>query len=107
MKSNNKKVVSTKDIIKEITALVAESIKDCYGVSENTKSAKKGKEESIVIKMHSDKTFDVSAFVCMAPSVKITEALYECQKIIKYRLDRKFPKACNKVNIFAMNISSK
>lgn len=106
MKSNTAKAVSTKDIIKNIKTLISESIKDSYGVSEIA-GGKKGKEESIVVTFRVDKTFDVDVKVSMAQGVKVTEALFETQKILKYRIDKAYPKMCNKINIYAMNISSK
>ena len=107
MKSNNTKVVSTDKTLSEIKALVAEAVKDSYGVAEiATLLIKKGKEENIIVKMHSKGTFSVEVHVIMATGVKITESLFECQKIIKYRLDKKFPKLCRSVDIYADSISS-
>lgn len=108
MKSNNSKVVSPKDIQKEIIALAIDAVKGSYGVQEIALNMeKKGKEERISVKMHSDKTFDVDVHVIMAKDVKITEALFECQKVIKYRLDRKYAKLCRSVNVYADGVSSK
>lgn len=107
MKSNTVKAVSTKDIIKNVKALVSDAIKDSYGVSEIVTNGKKGKEESIIVTLHNNQTFDIDAKVVMAPGVKITEALYETQKIVKYRVDKAYPKLCNKVNVYAIGISSK
>ena len=108
MKSNNTKVVSLDKTLQEIKALVAEAVKDSYGVSEiATLEVKKGKEENITVKMHSKGQFSVEVHVIMATGVKITESLFECQKIIKYRLDKKFPKLCRSVDIYADSISLK
>lgn len=108
MKSNKAKVNSPKDIVNEITAIAAEATRGCYGVSEIAfVEEKKGKEERIVVKMHSDKTVDIEIHVIMAASVKITETLFECQKVVKYRVERRFPKVCRTVNVYADAISSK
>lgn len=108
MKSNESKVQLTKNNIKEIRDLVVNTIGDSYGVDVIVSdSKKKGKEENVIIDVHSNQTFDVDVHVSVAMGVKITEALFECQKLLKYRLDRKFPKLCNKVNIYAVKISSK
>lgn len=108
MKSKEQKVVTTKDNVKEIMTLIANAVKDSYGVDVITSnSKKKGNEENILVNVHGNQTFDVDVHVSVAKGVKITEALYECQKLIKYRLDRKFKGLCNKVNVYAMKISSK
>ncbi len=108
MKSNNTKVVSTDNTVSIIKSLIEEAVKDSYGVAEIAKLyTKKGKEENINIKMRSDGTFNVEIHVVMATGVKITESLFECQKIIKYRLDKKLPKLCKSVDIYADSISSK
>ena len=108
MKSDNTKVVSLDKTFKEIKSIVAEAIRDSYGVSEiATSEGKKGKEENITVKLHSKNHFSVEVHVIMATGVKITESLFECQKIIKYRLDKKFPKLCRSVDIYADSISLK
>ena len=108
MKSNESKIQLTKNIVKDITALVKSAVEDSYGVDViESDSKKKGTGENVIINVHNNQTFDVEVHVSVAYSVKITGAKFECQKLVKYRLDRKYPKLCNKVNLLAMKISSK
>ena len=107
----NKKVDNN---IQEIKTLVEHTARNSYGVlaiankdeiNLASKSTKKGSaEEGIYIVKHSDKTFSVNIYLILALDIKITEALRECQKSIKYVLDKKYPKLCREVNVYAVEL---
>ena len=110
-----KKVSKRKDInLEEIASLVKEVARNSYGVvaiaSDKDKIAKankgkKGKEEEdIDVHKHSDGTFSVSINLVLAFDIKITEALRECQKSIRFTLDKKYPKLCREVNVYALSL---
>lgn len=110
-----KKVSKRKDInLEEIASLVKEVARNSYGVvaiaSDKDKIAKankgkKGKEEEdIDVRKHSDGTFSVSINLVLAFDIKITEALRECQKSIRFTLDKKYPKLCREVNVYALSL---
>lgn len=95
---------------KEIISLVSRTAKDSYGVVAIAKKdevdliskiTKKGKmEEGIFVTKRSDSTFAVSIYLVLAQEIKITEALRECQKSIRFILDKKYPKMCREVNVY-------
>lgn len=110
-----KKVSKRKDInLEEIASLVSEVARNSYGVvaiasdkGRNTKKtdAKKGKkEEGVYVRKHADGTFTVDVNLVLAFDIKITEALRECQKSIKFTLDKKFPKLCRDVNVYVLEL---
>ena len=109
------KVENTLDIEK-IKKLVMEIATNSYGVvaiidpktdfSQSQKTKKGKAEEGIIVKRKSDGTFALDVYLVLAQGIKITEALRECHKAIKYRLDKVFPKLCREVNVFALNISA-
>ena len=102
---------------KKIISLAAEIALGSYGVVAiankkaeqlgQSQKTKKGKaEEGIIVKRKSDGTFALDVYLVLAQGIKITEALRECHKAIKYRLDKVFPKLCREVNVFALDISA-
>ena len=110
-----KKQSKRKDInLEEIAALTKEVARNSYGVvaiasdkGSNTKTvkAKKGKkEEGVHVHKHSDGTFTVDVNLILAFDIKITEALRECQKSIKFTLDKKYPKLCRDVNVYVLEL---
>ena len=64
-------------------------------------------EEGIFVKKKADGAFALDVYILLAQGIKITEALRECQKSIKYKLDKKFPKKCLEVNVYVLDISAK
>ena len=92
----------------EIAAKVKEAALTCYGVSSIlTISHKKGKEEdAIYVHMDSDETFSLDVHVIVAYGVKVTEIIRSLRKTIRFYMDRLYPKACNKINIYAEWITS-
>ncbi len=111
------KLENTTPDIKKIIDVTYEAVINCYGVvaianleatrRSQSQKTKKGKaEEGIIVKRKSDGTFALNVYLVLAQGIKITEALSECRKSIKYRLDRIFPKLCREVNVFALDISA-
>ena len=98
---------------KEIVALVSRTARNSYGVIaiaskdevDLTKITKKGKmEEGVFVTKRSDNTFAVSIYLVLAQEIKITEALRECQKSIKFVLEKKYPKMCREVNVYVIEL---
>lgn len=99
---------------KEIASLVSRTARNSYGVvaiaSKDevdliSKITKKGKmEEGVFVTKRSDNTFAVSIYLVLAQEIKITEALRECQKSIKFVLDKKYPKMCREVNVYVIEL---
>lgn len=110
-----KKIDTTLDI-KRIIEIAYETAINSYGVvaianpkalSSQSQKTKKGKaEEGIIVKRKSDGAFALDVYLVLAQGIKITEALRECHKSIKYRLDKVFPKLCREVNVFALDVSA-
>ena len=112
-----KEVKNSKSIninTKEISALVSRTARNSYGVvaiaSKDevdliSKITKKGKmEEGVFVTKRSDNAFAVSIYLVLAQEIKITEALRECQKSIKFVLDKKYPKMCREVNVYVIEL---
>ena len=104
---------SQKDSIKEynrdeIIKTVKEAALTSYGVSSIlTVAHKKGREEdAIYVHMDKDGTFSLDIHVIIAQGVKVTEIIRSLQKSIRFYMNHLYPKACNKINIYAEWISS-
>ena len=99
---------------KDISALVSRTARNCYGVvgvatkdevDLISKITKKGKmAEGVFVSKRSDGTFSVSIYLVLAQDIKITEALRECQKSIKFVLDKKYPHMCREVNVYVTEL---
>ena len=92
----------------EIISKVKEAALTAYGVSSIlTVTHKKGKEEDAIY-VHTDKnnTFSLDIHVIVAEGVKVTETIRSLQKTIRFYMNTLYPKACNKINIYAEWISS-
>ena len=102
--SNQNKEYNREEIIQK----VKEAALTCYGVSSIlTITHKKGKEEdAIYVHMDSNNTFSLDIHVIVAFGVKVTEIIRSLRKTIRFYMDRLYPKACNKINIYAEWISS-
>ena len=92
----------------EIVKTVKEAALSCYGVNEVvTISEKKGKEEvAIYVQEEKDNTFSIDIHVIVAYGVKVTETIRSLQKTIRFYMNRLYPKACSKINIYADGIAS-
>ena len=111
MEKVEKKSSSLKIDVDEIAKLVSNTARNSYGVLDVAskdevniinKITKKGKKEDcVVIGKHSDSTLSVSVYLVLAQGIKITEALRECQKSIRFVLNKKYPKLVRDVNVYA------
>ena len=100
-----------------VIKIAADAALACYGVTaiankkfdkDERQNTMKGKaEEGIFVKRKPDGAFMLDVYILLAQGIKVTEALRECQKSIKYQLDKKFPKKCLGVNVFVLDISAK
>ena len=91
----------------EITQKVKEAALTCYGVSSVLSIHKKGKEEdAIYVHMDSEEAFSLDIHVMVANGVKVTEIIRSLRKTIRFYMDRLYPKACHKINIYAEGIAS-
>ena len=100
---------------KEIINLVYQTATSTYGVAGVAKKdVVMNAKTSLVSSATANKgifikkainTFDVTIYLVLAKEVKITEALSECKKAVKYVLNRKYPKMCKKINIYAVGIN--
>lgn len=114
MKKEEIKSSSLKIKTEDIIALSAKTAKNCYGVvaiadkediNVVSKITKKGKmEEGVYVVRYPRDTFSVTIYLIMARDIKITEALRECQKSILYALNKKYPKLCKEVNVYAIGL---
>ena len=114
MKKEEIKSSSLKIKTEDIIALSAKTAKNCYGVvaiadkediNVVSKITKKGKmEEGVFVVRYPRDIFSVTIYLIMARDIKITEALRECQKSILYALNKKYPKLCKEVNVYAIGL---
>ena len=103
--------------IEQIIQIVKKTALDSYGVvaltdekaieSQSPKTKKGQAEESVIVKRKSDGTFALDVYLVLAQGIKITEALRECRKAIRYQLDKAFTKLCREINVYALDISAK
>ncbi len=91
----------------EIIKNVKEAALTCYGVSDILTIHKKGKEEdAIYVHLDSNETFSLDLHIIVMNGVKVTEIIRSLRKTIRFYMDRLYPKACNKINIYAESIAS-
>lgn len=106
--SKNKENTKIKYNREEIIKNVKEAALTSYGVSGILSvTHKKGQEEdAIYVHEEKDGTFSLDIHVIVAHGVKITETIRSLQKTIRFYMNHLYPKACNKINIYAEWISS-
>ena len=91
----------------EIVKTVKEAALTCYGVNEVVSiNEKKGKEDAIYVHIEKDNSFSLDIHVIVAFGVKVTETIRSLQKTIRFYMNRLYPKACTKINIYADGIAS-
>ena len=91
----------------EIVKTVKEAALTCYGVNEVVSiNEKKGREDAIYVHIEKDNTFSLDIHVIVAYGVKVTETIRSLQKTIRFYMNRLYPKACTKINIYADGIAS-
>lgn len=116
------KILKSKEkfiINKEEIALEAYNVAlTCYGVAGVVRSDALSKnsfeplDESnvlsgVIVKKNAKNTFSIDIYIILASHVKITETLFETQKVIRYALNKKIDHRCNQVNVFVMAIATK
>lgn len=110
---NEKLASKPNNITFEIIEAVKQAAISCYGIGgicnkgslRHPDLSKKGKEDAIFVKKDL-KGFEIDVYVILTEGVKITEALTETQKVIKFNLDKKFPHQIVCVNVYGETISS-
>ena len=108
MKNTEIKLNENKINKEEIIATVKEASLTCYGVSSIFSTIdKKGKEEiAIEVEDEKDGKFSLDIHVIVMEGVKVTETIRSLQKTIRFYMNRLYPKACLKINIYAEGIAS-
>ncbi len=114
MKNEVKKSNSLKIETEEIIKVASNAARNCYGVVAIANKedinlvlqiTKKGKmEQGVYVVKYPKNTFSVTIYLILAQGIKITEALRECQKSILYALNKKYPKLCREVNVYAIGL---
>ena len=116
----NTKTIETKKVnkvpsMKEIINTTYQTALQCYGVVgvsrfDATVSGKydpvpeeKASRGIFVRKVPND-MFDVDLYVVLSSEVKLTETIFECQKVVRYALNRAYNHTCRKVNVFVVSI---
>lgn len=107
------KQVKTKLTNDEIINIAFDAVEGCYGVvgvaskGANTlnlltkKDAKKGISVSAT---SASGAFNVEIYLVLSRDVKISEAMRECQKVVRYTLNKKVNNNCKKVDIFVIGV---
>ena len=108
MKKDSKQTIENTFNRIDIVKAVKEAALSCYGVNEVVSiREKKGKEEdAIYVHIEKDNTFSLDIHVIVAYGVKVTETIRSLQKTIRFFMNRLYPKACTKINIYADGIAS-
>jgi uncharacterized alkaline shock family protein YloU len=100
----------------ELVELIYQTITGCYGVvgivdkDINNKKLtplelNKAKKGISYLRHTSNDEFSVSVYILLAKDVKISEAIRESQKSLRYALNKKTGNRCRKVDIYAMGIN--
>ena len=107
MKKDSKSTIENTFNREDIVKTVKEAALSCYGVNEVVSiNEKKGKEDAIYVHIEKDNTFSLDIHVIVAYGVKVTETIRSLQKTIRFYMNRLYPKACTKINIYADGIAS-
>lgn len=110
-----KKVIKKLPSSKEIINVVYEIASACYGIKGFTRfdSQVTGKYEplkiedikkGIIVRKYANGLFSVDLYVLLADEVKLTETLSECQKVVRYKLNKNYNNQCRHVNVYAMSV---
>lgn len=100
----------------EIVELIYETVTGCYGIvgicdkdigdkKATPLELAKAKKGIVVLRHNVKDEFSVSIYVILAADVKISEAVRESQKSVRYALNKKTSNKCRKVDIYAMAIN--
>lgn len=112
----NKIVKTTKSLSQnEIVELIYETVTGCYGIvgicDKDIGDKKlsplvlsKAKKGIVYLRHNVNDEFSVSIYVILASGVKISEAIRETQKSVRYVINKKTGNRCRKVDVYAMGI---
>ena len=114
-KETTTKKVNKAPTFKEIIDKTYETALQCYGVVgvsrfDATVSGKydpvpeEKASRGIFVRKVPNNMFDVDLYVILASEVKLTETIFECQKVVRYALNRAYNHLCRKVNVFVVSI---
>ena len=101
--------------MKEIINTTYQTALQCYGVVgvsrfDATVSGKydpvpeEKASRGIFVRKVAQGMFDVDLYVVLSSEVKLTETIFECQKVVRYALNRAYNHKCRKVNVFVVSI---
>ena len=109
-KTTNSKPLS----INDLANIIYDTATGCYGIvgicdkdigSKKATSLEKEKaKKGIVIDGSYDKGFSISIYVILSSEVKISESISQCQKSVRYVVNKKTGLNNIKVNVYAMAI---
>ena len=109
MKKSSEQNLENKYNRDEIANTVKEAALTSYGVSEIVTVNEKGKEEDAIYVHFNDEdgTFSLDVHVNIMEGIKVTETIRSLRKTIRFYMDRLYPKACQMINTYAEDFSSK
>lgn len=96
--------IKTKEV--NIVEVVATSAMSSYGiVAFAKKTNKKGiQEDDITVKKNRNGSMTIALHILVASDVKITEVVRSCQKTVKNKLDKLFPKVDKTIDVIVEDI---
>lgn len=108
-KKTTKMTLHTNDIIQA----TYEFALGCYGVvgvankgiNKITIANKENAKKGILVRKTSETSFSVDVALVLSSNVKISEAIRETQKTVRYLLNKKFNNACKTVNVYALAVN--
>ena len=115
MLMSEKEVKKNTPTFKEIQLAAFNKALECYGVKGFVRFNANvtgnyeliGEEKvyrGVLVRKNAKGLFVVDLYVVLAVGVKITETLFECQKVVRYALNKKFSNLIAQVNVFAMDV---
>jgi uncharacterized alkaline shock family protein YloU len=107
----NKKPVQLKT--NEIIEIAYDTACRCYGVvgvcqkdiNKITTLTKENAKKGIIVRKFVDNTFSVEVYLILSNDVKISEAIRETQKAIRYILNKKSGIMCKNVDVYALGVN--
>ena len=115
MEQTEVKKVNQNVSVKEIIQATYEKSLECYGIVGFARSDAQIRNDysplkpekihhGIQVMKFANGDFDVTLFVLLSAEVKLTETIFECKKIVRYFLNKKYNNHCRKVNVYAMGV---
>ena len=107
------KVIKTKLTNEEIINIAFDAIEGCYGIvgvcqkgvnKINILTKTQAKTGITVFPTGTNGAFKVEVYLVLSKDVKISETIRECQKVLRYTLNKKSNKLCNKVDIYVLGV---